>query len=99
MCNNFTFGFEGIDVDISWGDVDLGDLDQQTVIVTGLSQYTEEEGVGLVASAQIHMPFKKIIIYDLGLQKRTLQRVSRVNDNNIEVLYSALIYQQGTQGT
>ncbi|XP_071803738.1 uncharacterized protein [Asterias amurensis] len=66
---------KGIDVDISWGDVDLGDLDQQTVIVTGLSQYTEEEGVGLVASAQIHMPFKKIIIYDLGLQKRTLQRL------------------------
>ena len=57
--------------------MDFHELDLQTVIVTGLSQYTEEEGVGLVASAQIHMPFKKIIVYDLGIKQRTLTRVSQ----------------------
>ncbi|XP_038044630.1 uncharacterized protein LOC119719296 [Patiria miniata] len=67
---------EGIDIDIAWGDIDFHNLDLKTVIVTGLSGYTEEEGVGLVASAQIHMPFKKIIIYDLGVKQRTLDRLS-----------------------
>ncbi|XP_022090678.1 uncharacterized protein LOC110979305 [Acanthaster planci] len=67
---------EGIDIDIAWGDIDFHNLDLRTVIVTGLSGYTEEEGVGLVASAQIHMPFKKIIIYDLGVKKRTIDRLA-----------------------
>ncbi|XP_072036353.1 uncharacterized protein [Amphiura filiformis] len=70
-------------VDIASGEIDYAQLERRTRIVVGLSKYTEQDGVGLIGSVHIHMPFIKIIIYDLGMRSRTRNQVKQLC--NVEV--------------
>ena len=65
-------------VDIGTGVIDYDHLERNTVIVVGLSKYTEQDGVGLIGSVHIHMPFVKVIVYDLGMRTKTQKRVRKV---------------------
>ena len=64
-------------VNIASGEIDYVQLERMTRIVVGLSKYTEQDGVGLIGSVHIHMPFIKIIVYDLGMRTRTRNQVSK----------------------
>ena len=51
-------------------------LDRQMVIVLGFGSRRMYKGLGCVASIQSHMPFKKIIVYDLGIHPKMVKKVT-----------------------
>ena len=55
---------------------DLDSLRSRLVIVTAFSENHALEGFGMIASAQYFMPRQRIVIYDLGLEKKSLSKVS-----------------------
>ncbi len=53
-------------------------LFNRTVIITGFSQNHFIEAKGMLASVQKFLPHTKIIVYDLGLDKESLEQIRRM---------------------
>ena len=61
-----------IDVD---ADTNVNALYDRLVIVTAISDNHIVESMGMIKSAQTHMPDKQIYVYNLGLNKKNIQKV------------------------
>lgn len=61
----------------------IDELYNRLTLVTAWSQNHFREGLGFIGTAQQYMPEKKIIVYDLGLNNKSLQEVKSMC--NVEV--------------
>ncbi|XP_033641627.1 uncharacterized protein LOC117301712 [Asterias rubens] len=64
-----------IDVD---ADTNVNALYDRLVIVTAISDNHIVESMGMIKSAQTHMPDKQIYVYNLGLNKKNIQKLNSV---------------------
>ncbi len=73
-------------VDLAKGTApDLTTLDRQMVIVLGFGSRRMYKGLGCVAAIQSHMPFKKIIVYDLGIHPKMVKKVCTLRQKPLKI--------------
>ncbi|XP_072035436.1 uncharacterized protein [Amphiura filiformis] len=81
---NQSMNFDVSQVDLASGKMPSDTrLDRQMVIVMGFGSRRMYKGLGCVASIQSHMPFKKIIVYDLGIHPKMVKKLRQMC--NVEV--------------
>ncbi|XP_038047276.1 uncharacterized protein LOC119721323 isoform X2 [Patiria miniata] len=70
-------------IDVDKGKPDFDNLFKHLVVVTAFSENHYKEAMGMIGSAQKAMPQTRIVVFDIGMKNKTLQKIKTLC--NVEV--------------